>query len=171
MQTVPQHIEPAPGEYKSGLVHGEAGPVRRDAVLLHADVENYTGRMGRDETGTFRALKRSFAIFEGEVRRQEGRIVNLAADSILAEFPSCRHAAYCAAQVQAELQGGEQTLPCGTGDGSGEAPDRLDPRGRRHQQARQVARAFDGRITGRRVAGVRPGGDQPRRRVAGPRYR
>ncbi|WP_321573503.1 adenylate/guanylate cyclase domain-containing protein, partial [Geminicoccus flavidas] len=78
--------------------------------MLHADVENYTGRMGHDETGTFRALKRSFAVFEDEVRRHGGRIVNLAADSVLAEFPACRHAARCAARVQTELAGGEQTL-------------------------------------------------------------
>ena len=103
-------IESTPGEFSIGPLRDEAGPARREAVLLHADVENYTGRMGHDETGTFRALKRSFAIFEDEVQRQGGRIVNLAADSVLAEFPTCRHAARCAARIQTELAGGEQTL-------------------------------------------------------------
>jgi adenylate cyclase len=83
---------------------------RREAVLLHADVENYTGRMGRDETGTFRALKRSFALFRAAVERFGGRVVNLAADSILAEFPDCPSAARCAADIQSALGEGDKTL-------------------------------------------------------------
>ncbi|WP_027136326.1 adenylate/guanylate cyclase domain-containing protein [Geminicoccus roseus] len=59
--------------------------------------------MGRDETGTFRALKRSFALFQEAVDRAGGRIVNLAADSILAEFPDCQQAALCAIEIQSEL--------------------------------------------------------------------
>lgn len=84
--------------------------LRREAILLHADVENYTGRMARDETGTFHALKRSFALFQEAVGRAGGRIVNLAADSILAEFPSCRAAAHCAAEIQRALGPGDETL-------------------------------------------------------------
>ena len=66
--------------------------------------------MGRDETGTFRALKQSVTIFKDAIDRAGGRLVNFAADSILAEFPSCPAALRCAASIQRQLGADQRTL-------------------------------------------------------------
>ena len=66
--------------------------------------------MSRDETGTFRALKRSFGVFKDAVARAGGRIVNLAADSVLAEFPSGEAAVVGAAEIQRRLAPDNEAL-------------------------------------------------------------
>lgn len=75
----------------------------RAATVLHADLENYTGRLARDPRGTVVALKSCRTVFESNVAAAGGRIVNLAADSILAEFPDPEAGVLCALAIQRRL--------------------------------------------------------------------
>ncbi len=75
----------------------------RAATVLHADLENYTGRMARDPYGTVASLKSCRAVFAACVAAAGGRVVNQAADSVLAEFGDPRSGVLCALAIQTRL--------------------------------------------------------------------
>lgn len=75
----------------------------RAATVLHADLENYTGRMARDPHGTVASLKSCRSVFHSCVTAAGGRVVNQAADSILAEFGDPRQGVLCALSIQSRL--------------------------------------------------------------------
>lgn len=75
----------------------------RAATVLHADLENYTGRMARDPHGTVAALKTCRSVFEACVAAAGGRVVNQAADSVLAEFAEPKSGVLCALTIQTRL--------------------------------------------------------------------
>lgn len=84
----------------------------RAATVLHADLENYTGRMARDPHGTVASLKSCRSVFHSCVTAAGGRVVNQAADSILAEFGDPRQGVLCALTIQSRLA----EPPTGRGD-------------------------------------------------------
>ncbi|MCX7630045.1 MAG: tetratricopeptide repeat protein [Geminicoccaceae bacterium] len=77
--------------------------IERTAAVLHADLENYTGRMARDPRGTMLALRRCRNLFRSRVAAAGGRVVDLAADSVLAEFPDAKAGVLCALAIQSRL--------------------------------------------------------------------
>jgi TolB-like protein/class 3 adenylate cyclase len=86
---------------------------RRPATIFHADVEDYTGRMGRDARATVRAVKECRALVAVLVDEYGGRVVNEAGDSILAEFPGASNAVKCAVMVQEKMHALAASLPEG----------------------------------------------------------
>lgn len=75
----------------------------RTATVLHADLENYTGRMARDPHATVTALRRCRDLFRTKVTAAGGRVVDLAADSVLAEFRDPKAGVLCALAIQSQL--------------------------------------------------------------------
>ncbi|ASY63510.1 Adenylate cyclase [Sinorhizobium sojae CCBAU 05684] len=79
--------------------------MRRLAAIMDADVVGYSRLMGRDETGTFQALKacRS-ALIAPAVAEHGGRIVKQTGDGILAEFSSVVDSVACAMAIQNRMR-------------------------------------------------------------------
>ena len=73
---------------------------RRLSAILSADIAGYSRLMGEDEVATLAALKEAQAAVLPLVGQFEGRVIDLAGDGILAEFPSAVGAVRCAIEIQ-----------------------------------------------------------------------
>lgn len=73
---------------------------RRLAAILSADVVAYSRCMGEDDVATVGELKRNRDVIAHEVRANQGRVVDMVGDSLMAEFPSAIGAVTCALDVQ-----------------------------------------------------------------------
>jgi adenylate cyclase len=92
----------------------EAPPLeRRLAAILAADVEGYSRLMHGDEEATMATLSARRALVDELIARHRGRIANTAGDSVLAEFASVLDAVHCATEIQAALQGANESEPEG----------------------------------------------------------
>jgi adenylate cyclase len=78
---------------------------RKLAAILSADIAGYSAMMGADEEGTVRKLRQVREAVLPIIERFGGRIVDLAGDGILAEFPSAVRAVESAAAVQSCMAG------------------------------------------------------------------
>jgi class 3 adenylate cyclase len=76
---------------------------RKLAAILSADIAGYSAMMGTDEEGTVRKLLEVREAVLPIIERFGGRIIDLAGDGILAEFPSAVRAVESAAAVQAQM--------------------------------------------------------------------
>jgi adenylate cyclase len=74
--------------------------VRKLAAILSADIAAYSALMGADEEGTVRKLREVREAVLPIIEKFGGRIIDLAGDGILAEFPSAVRAVESAAAVQ-----------------------------------------------------------------------
>jgi len=84
---------------------------RRLAVILMADVVDYSRLMEADEAGTLAALKqRRKAILEPTVRAHGGRVVKLMGDGVLIEFASAVNAVMGAIELQEKFSGENSAL-------------------------------------------------------------
>ncbi|HEV8096341.1 MAG TPA: adenylate/guanylate cyclase domain-containing protein [Burkholderiales bacterium] len=87
-------------------------PVKRKlAAILAADAVGYSRAMATDEEGTMKILAAHRAVIDGIIQFHEGRIVNTAGDSVLAEFASPTQAVRCAVEVQDALKTRNDSLP------------------------------------------------------------
>jgi class 3 adenylate cyclase/TolB-like protein/tetratricopeptide (TPR) repeat protein len=77
---------------------------RKLAAILSADVAGYSALMSADEEGTVRKLREVRDAVLPIVERFGGRIIDLAGDGILAEFPSAVRAVESAAAVQTRME-------------------------------------------------------------------
>jgi adenylate cyclase len=77
---------------------------RRLAAILVADIAGYSALMGADDEGTVAALKGHQAVILPVVEAHGGRIVDLAGDGILAQFPSALGAVEAAIEMQSAMQ-------------------------------------------------------------------
>ena len=73
---------------------------RKLAVILAADVAEYSRLMGLDEVGTLRTLQAYRAILDRLIAAHRGRIFNTAGDSLMADFASAVDAVECAVAAQ-----------------------------------------------------------------------
>ncbi|HEX4235673.1 MAG TPA: adenylate/guanylate cyclase domain-containing protein, partial [Caldimonas sp.] len=76
---------------------------QRLATILVADVAGYSRLMGSDECGTVAALDSARAVFREAIASHQGRVVDMAGDSVLAVFDSAAGAVDCALMVQCSL--------------------------------------------------------------------
>src|SRR5215470_761955 len=76
---------------------------RKLAAILAADVQGYSRLMGEDEVATLQMLTAYRSVTDALIARHNGRIVNTAGDSILAEFVSVVDAVQCAVDIQQDL--------------------------------------------------------------------
>jgi TolB-like protein/class 3 adenylate cyclase len=77
---------------------------RKLAAIFAADISGYSSMMSADEDGTVRKLKAVQAIVLPIIEAHGGRIIDLAGDGILAEFPSAIRAVEAALRVQNSME-------------------------------------------------------------------
>src|SRR3954447_17100196 len=73
---------------------------RKLAAILSADIAGYSALMGADEEGTVRKLREVREAALPLIAQFGGRVMDLAGDGILAEFPSAVRAVESAAAIQ-----------------------------------------------------------------------
>jgi adenylate cyclase len=76
---------------------------RKLAAILSADIAGYSALMSADEDGTVRKLRQVRDAVLPLIERFGGRVIDLAGDGILAEFPSAVRAVESAAAVQSRM--------------------------------------------------------------------
>jgi adenylate cyclase len=79
-------------------------PIRqRLAAILAADVAGYSRLMNCDECGTVVALDAARAVFRASIDKHQGRVIDMAGDSVLAIFETASGAVGSALAIQREL--------------------------------------------------------------------
>ena len=84
---------------------------QRLAAILAADVAGYTRLMADDEPATITTLREHRQIFRQHVESNEGRVVDMAGDSVLAIFTSAAGAVKAAVDAQGDLGVRNAELP------------------------------------------------------------
>src|SRR5215210_1140723 len=76
---------------------------KRLAAILAADVAGYSRLMNSDESGTVAALDRARAVFRTAIDANQGRVIDMAGDSVLAIFETASGAVGSALSIQRQL--------------------------------------------------------------------
>ena len=84
---------------------------QRLVAVLAADAVGYSHLMAREELGTIAALEVGRDIFKAEVEAHQGRIVDMAGDSVLASFETAIGAVRAALRIQERLNESAALLP------------------------------------------------------------
>ena len=84
---------------------------RKLAVLLAADVAEYSRHVRANEESAVANLRGHRAIIDQLIAQHDGRIANTAGDSVLAEFSSPVEAVRCAIEMQEAVRGRNADLP------------------------------------------------------------
>lgn len=91
----------------------EAGIRHRLAAILVADVAGYSRLMASDERGTVAALDSARGVFKSQIELHQGRVIDMAGDSVFAIFESATGAVTAALAVQNALTGEAVKVPVG----------------------------------------------------------
>jgi adenylate cyclase len=75
----------------------------RLAAILSADAAGYSRLMGEDERNTITTLDACRAVFRQHIEAQNGRVVDMAGDNVLAIFESANRAVQAALAIQKDL--------------------------------------------------------------------
>ena len=89
----------------------EASVRQRLAAILTADVACYSRLMAADERGTVAALDAARSVFKTHIESNQGRVIDMAGDSVLAVFETAGGAVIAALAVQQELDTSSRSLP------------------------------------------------------------
>jgi adenylate cyclase len=89
----------------------ESGGRQRLAAIFAADVVGYSRLMAADERATMAALEAARVIFRTRIESSQGRVIDMAGDSVLAVFDSATGAVSAALAVQQALEAGAPTVP------------------------------------------------------------
>jgi adenylate cyclase len=79
------------------------GLKQRLAAILAADVSGYSRLMAADERATVAALDAARAVFRAQIESNQGRVIDMAGDSVLAVFETATGAVSAALAVQEQL--------------------------------------------------------------------
>jgi adenylate cyclase len=90
-----------------------AGPERRLAAILSADIVGYSRLMAEDEDATVQSVKAHREQVELLLRQHRGRLVDFTGDNFLAEFGSVVEGLRCAVQIQRALEARNVDLQSG----------------------------------------------------------
>jgi adenylate cyclase len=82
---------------------GDSSTRQRLAAILAADVSGYSRLMACDEQGTVTALDAAREVFARHIAGQQGRVIDMAGDSVLAVFETAAGAVGAALAVQQEI--------------------------------------------------------------------
>lgn len=77
---------------------------QRLAAILAADVAGYSRLMAADERATVTALDTARGVFKSQIDSHQGRVIDMAGDSVLAVFETATGAVTAALAVQEELE-------------------------------------------------------------------
>jgi adenylate cyclase len=89
----------------------ESGSKQRLAAIFAADVVGYSRLMAADERATVAALDAARVIFRTQIESSQGRIIDMAGDSVLAVFDSATGAVSAALAIQQALEAAARTVP------------------------------------------------------------
>ena len=89
----------------------ESGGRQRLAAILAADVVGYSRLMTADERATVAALDAARLIFRTQIESSQGRVIDMAGDSVLAAFDSATGAVSAALAVQQALEAAARAVP------------------------------------------------------------
>ncbi|MCY7308664.1 MAG: adenylate/guanylate cyclase domain-containing protein, partial [Rhodoferax sp.] len=81
------------------------------AAILAADAEGYARLMAADDRATISTLDSARAVFRAQIESNQGRVIDMAGDSVLAVFEAATGAVSAALSVQRDLQAGAATAP------------------------------------------------------------
>jgi adenylate cyclase len=76
---------------------------QRLVAILAADVAGYSRLMAADERATVASLDTSRAVFRSQIEANQGRVIDMAGDLVLAVFETATGAVLAALAVQQEL--------------------------------------------------------------------
>src|SRR6266704_596259 len=82
---------------------------QRLVAILAADVVAYSRLMSVDERATVAALDAARAVFRSRIESNQGRVIDMAGDSVLAVFDSATGAVSAAVAVQEALEAAART--------------------------------------------------------------
>jgi len=86
------------------------GQRRRLAAILAADAAGYSRLMAADENATVAALDSARAVFRSHIESNQGRVIDMAGDSVLAVFETAAGAVSAALAVQRALNESSSAL-------------------------------------------------------------
>ncbi|MBI3376280.1 MAG: adenylate/guanylate cyclase domain-containing protein [Betaproteobacteria bacterium] len=89
----------------------DTGIRQRLAAILAADVAGYSRLMAADERATVTALDSARAVFRTQIESNQGRVIDMAGDSVLAVFETATGAVSAALAVQQELDALGNSVP------------------------------------------------------------
>ena len=81
----------------------DAGLRQKLAAILAADVAGYSRLMSQDERATVAALDAARAVFRAQIESNQGRVIDMAGDSVLAVFDTATGAVAAAIAVQQQV--------------------------------------------------------------------
>ena len=84
---------------------------QRLAAILAADVAGYSRLMAVDERATVAALDAARSVFKSRIEANQGRVIDMAGDSVLAVFETASGAVSAALAVQQELGSSASAVP------------------------------------------------------------
>ena len=84
---------------------------RRESTILSADVKDFSRLMSRNDVETVCAINRHRRLMAQQVAQHQGRVVDMAGDSLLAIFNSTLGAVRCALDIQERLRAVNRQLP------------------------------------------------------------
>jgi TolB-like protein/predicted Zn-dependent protease len=87
-----------------------SGLRQRLAAILAADAAGYSRLMAADERATVEALDAARAVFRKQIEAHQGRVIDMAGDSVLAVFDLASGAAAAALAIQQELDAISSTV-------------------------------------------------------------
>jgi predicted ATPase/class 3 adenylate cyclase len=93
----------APHGQEGGMLADRGGLRRALCAVLCADAAGYTRLMGNDEQATVAALDAARSVFRNEIEARDGRVIDMAGDSVLAVFGAVGEAVDAAVAVQVAL--------------------------------------------------------------------
>ena len=82
----------------------ETSTRQRLAAILAADVAGYSRLMAADERATVQSLDAARALFRSRIQANQGRVIDMAGDSVLAVFETAAGAVLAALDVQQEIE-------------------------------------------------------------------
>jgi len=82
----------------------DSGLKQRLAAILAADVAGYSRLMAADERATVQSLDAARALFRNRIEANQGRVIDMAGDSVLAVFETAAGAVLAALDVQQQIE-------------------------------------------------------------------
>ena len=89
----------------------DTGIRQRLAAILAADAAGYSRLMAADEPATVAALDAARAIFKSQIESHQGRVIDMAGDSVLAVFETAAGAVTAALAAQQALHDSSRSVP------------------------------------------------------------
>jgi adenylate cyclase len=84
---------------------------QRLTAILAADAAGYSRLMAADEYSTLAALDAARSVFRSQIESHQGRVIEMAGDSVLAVFETASGAVTAALAIQQELSTASSSVP------------------------------------------------------------